>query len=195
MGSSTGITGVILAGGEGRRMDGQDKGWITLCGKPLIEHVLERIAPQVDSCIISANRNLERYRALGVPVVHDEKVYLGPLAGIATALEHITTDYALVVPTDAPLIPPDLAARLLPYCPTRLVICHDGERLQPLFGLYHRSLANSIRQFLASDQRQLTRWCMEQTPEIVTIGDTNIFSNLNTADELARIETLLKTSV
>ncbi len=194
MGSSTGITGVILAGGEGRRMNGQDKGWITLCGKPLIRHVLERIAPQVDSCIISANRHLEQYRALGVPVVHDEKVYLGPLAGIATALENITTDYALVVPTDAPLIPPDLVAQLQPHCPARLVICHDGERLQPLFGLFHRSLAPSIRQFLASDQRQLTRWCMEQSPEIVTIADPAVFANLNTADELARIEALLNAS-
>lgn len=194
MGSSTGITGVILAGGEGRRMNGQDKGWITLCGKPLIRHVLERIAPQVDSCIISANRHLEQYRALGVPVVHDEKVYLGPLAGIATALENLTTDYALIVPTDAPLIPADLVAQLQPHCPARLVICHDGERLQPLFGLFHRSLAASIRQFLASDQRQLTRWCMEQTPEIVTIADTTVFANLNTADELARIEALLNAS-
>jgi len=189
------LTGIILAGGEGSRMGGEDKGWIKLRGKPLVEWVLERLQPQVDGIIVSANRNLERYQALKVPVVHDATVYLGPLAGIATALENMTTDYGLVVPTDAPLIPTDLAAQLLPYClsqnPTRLVICHDGERLQPLFGLYHRSLATSIREFLASDQRQLTRWCLEQNPEIVTIGDTQIFTNLNTTDELARIETIL----
>lgn len=191
MSDSSQLTGVILAGGEGNRMGGQDKGWITLRGKPLIEWVLEQLKPQVGPVVISANRNLERYQALGVPVVHDEKVYLGPLAGIATALENIRTEYALVVPTDAPLIPADLAQRLLPKCPARLVICHDGERLQPLFGLYHRSLAESIRAFLASDQRQLTRWCMAQNPEIVTIRDTEIFANLNTAEELARIETAL----
>jgi molybdenum cofactor guanylyltransferase len=192
MGSTVPLTGIILAGGEGRRMDGQDKGWIELHGKPLIRHVLDRLQPQVSSrCIISANRNLERYRALGVPVVTDAEVYLGPLAGIAHALQHIDTDYALVVPTDAPLVPLDLATRLQNELPAKLVICHDGERLQPLFGIFHRSLSESIFQFLHSGQRQLTRWCMEQSPKTVTIGDTFAFANLNTAEELARIGTHL----
>lgn len=192
MGSTVPLTGIILAGGEGRRMDGQDKGWIELHGKPLIRHVLDRLQPQVSShCIISANRNLERYRALGVPVVTDAEVYLGPLAGIAHALQHIPTDYALVVPTDAPLVPLDLATRLQNELPAKLVICHDGERLQPLFGIFHRSLSDSIFQFLHSGQRQLTRWCMEQSPKIVTIGDTSAFANLNTAEELVRISTHL----
>lgn len=191
MGSTAPLTGIILAGGEGRRMNGQDKGWIELHDKPLIQHVLERLQPQVSTCIISANRNLERYRALGMPVVSDAEVYLGPLAGIAHALQHIDTDYALVVPTDAPLVPLDLATRLLQALPAELVICHDGERLQPLFGIFHRVLADSIFQFLHSGQRQLTRWCMAQSPKIVTIGDNFAFANLNTAEELARIRTYL----
>lgn len=190
----TSLTGIILAGGEGSRMGGQDKGWIELCGKPLIQHVLDRLTPQVERCVISANRHLDRYAALGCPVVYDEKVYLGPLAGIATALENLETEYGLVVPTDAPLIPQDLAARLLPGLPAPLVICHDGERLQPLFGLYHRTLAPSIRAFLAEDQRQLTRWCRNQNPAIMTLNDSLIFSNLNTPEELARIEALLNPS-
>lgn len=185
------LTGIILAGGEGRRMDGLDKGWIELQGKPLIRHVLDRLLPQVNGCVISANRTLERYRSLQLPVVSDEEVYLGPLAGIAHALQHITTDYALVVPTDAPLLPLDLASRLQQALPASLVICHDGERLQPLFGLYHRSLASSILTFLESGNRKLTQWCMEQNPEIVTIGDINVFANLNTATELQRISALL----
>ena len=186
------LTGVILAGGEGRRMDGRDKGWIELAGKPMVELVLARLSPQVNSCMISANRNLDRYRALDVPVVSDGEVYLGPLAGIVTALETISTDFALVVPTDAPLLPIDLGRLLVKSGANNLVICHDGERLQPLFGLYHRSLAPSIRDYLASGQRQLTRWCLLQQPEIVTIGDTFAFSNLNTETERARIETLLR---
>lgn len=195
MGNSTGLTGIILAGGEGRRMGGQDKGWVDLCGRPLIQHVLERVAPQVDQCIISANRNLSHYQALGVSVVHDDTAYLGPLAGIAAALALVATDYALVVPTDAPLIPHDLAERLLPHSPARLVICHDGERLQPLFGLYHRSLLASIQAFLDSGQRQLTRWCMEQSPAVVTISDIRPFANLNTGADLARIQAELQTTI
>ncbi len=191
MGSTVPLTGIILAGGEGRRMDGQDKGWVDLRRTPLVQHVLNRLQPQVTQCIISANRHLERYRALGVPVVSDAEVYLGPLAGIAHALQQIETDYALVVPTDAPLLPLNLAERLLQELPANLVICHDGERLQPLFGLFHHSLATSIFAFLQSGQRQLTRWCLEQNPQIVTIGDTDAFSNVNTPEELARISAYL----
>lgn len=185
------VTGIILAGGEGRRMTGQDKGWITLQGKPLVQHVLERLQPQVMQCVISANRNVERYRALGIAVVSDPDVYLGPLAGIASALQQITTDYALVVPTDAPLLPLDLATRLQQALPARLVICHDGERLQPLFGLYHRDCAESIRDYLAEGQRKLTHWCMTQNPTIVTLTDAAAFTNLNTPDELAQLQQAL----
>lgn len=187
MGSTVVLTGVILAGGEGRRMNGQDKGWIGLQGKPLVQHALDRLQPQVTHCIISANRHLDRYRALGVPVVSDAETYLGPLAGIAHALQQIQTEYALIVPTDAPLLPLDLAERLLQQLPAPLVICHDGERLQPLFGLYHRSLADSIFKFLAAGERKLTRWCMEQSPAILTIEQINAFANVNTPDELQRI--------
>ena len=194
MGNALPLTGIVLAGGEGRRMAGQDKGWIEFQGKPLVHHVLERLRPQVEHCIISANRNLERYRALGVPVVTDPEVYLGPLAGIANALLQIETDYALVVPTDAPLLPQDLSIRLWQALPAHLVVCHDSERLQPLFGLYHRSLADSILAYLNEGQRQLTRWCMMQEPKIVTIGDTFAFTNLNSPDELARAAEYLNNS-
>lgn len=186
------LTGIVLAGGEGRRMNGQDKGWIDIDGLPLIERVLARLQPQVEHCVISANRNLERYSRLGLPVVSDDEVYLGPLAGIGKALSTITTDYALIVPTDAPLLPLDLGEQLRNGLPAPLVLCHDGERLQPLFGLYHRDLATSIQQFLHSGKRKLTDWCMAQQPHIVTIRNTDAFSNLNSAEELQRVSTLLQ---
>ncbi len=191
MGSTIPLTGIILAGGEGRRMGGQDKGWLELNGTPLVERVLQRLQPQVTTCMISANRNLERYRALGVPVIHDAEVYLGPLAGIARVLAEVRTDYALVVPTDAPFLPTNLATQLCQALPAQLVICHDGERLQPLFGLFHRELGDSITGFLQSGQRQLTRWCLEQNPKIVTIRDTKSFTNLNEPEELRRISACL----
>lgn len=191
MGDDYPLTGIILAGGEGARMGGNDKGWIELKGTALIERVVARITPQVSSCIISANRHLDRYRQLSVPVVSDPEVYLGPLAGIASALQHSPTEYALIVPTDAPLVPLDLATRLKQALPADLVICDDGERLQPLFGIYRRSLLPSIETFLQSGQRQLTRWCLAQNPKIVTIRDTLAFANLNTPDELENIQRYL----
>lgn len=182
------VTGVILAGGEGRRMGGEDKGWVPLQGLPLIKRAIERLRPQVDRIIISANRNIEAYEALGYPIFHDSTPYMGPLGGIAACLRNIDTEYALVVPTDAPLIPLDLVTILRQHQPANLILCEDKKRLQPLFGLYHRSLAESIEDFLKRGERKLTLWCEQQSPVRVTIGDNNAFTNLNTPAELSEFE-------
>lgn len=187
------VTGIILAGGEGRRMGGQDKGWLSLQGLPMIRRAIERLEPQVNEIVISANRNLEAYEQLGKRIYRDETPYQGPLGGIAACLEQCETEYALIVPTDAPLIPLDLVARLRQKLPAALVLCQDEERLQPLFGLYHRSLAKSIREYLGAGERKLTLWCQQQAPEIVTIGDNSAFTNLNTPAELSEFEKNLHT--
>ncbi len=181
------VSGIILAGGEGRRLGGQDKGWLTLKGQPMIRRVLERLAPQVSGVMISANRNLERYRQLGYPVITDHDAFQGPLGGIASCLHHLPTEYGLVVPVDAPWIPANLLQRLATGMPARLILGHDDTRLQPLFGLYHRALAQSIDEFLARGDRKLTLWCQQQSPKIVTISDTEAFTNLNTADDWSEI--------
>lgn len=182
------ITGIILAGGEGRRMGGKDKGWLQLQGLPMIRRAIERLQPQVNQIIISANRNLGAYAELGIPIYSDDTPYQGPLGGIAACLEKIETDYALVVPTDAPLIPLNLATSLLSHLPANLILCRDEDRLQPLFGLYHRSLADSIRAFLEGGDRKLMLWCEQQNPKIVTISDSKAFTNLNTPSELNEFE-------
>lgn len=187
------ITGIILAGGEGRRMGGQDKGWLQLQGLPMIRRAVERLEPQVDEIIISANRNLEAYQELGKRIYADDTPYQGPLGGIAACLEKMETEYALVVPTDAPLIPFNLVDCLRTKLPAKLILCQDEQRLQPLFGLYHRSLADSIHTFLAAGDRKLTLWCKQQGPEIVTIGDNEAFTNLNTPAELSAFEKNLHT--
>ncbi|RLT92640.1 molybdenum cofactor guanylyltransferase MobA [Ketobacter sp.] len=187
------VTGVILAGGEGRRMGGEDKGWVPLQGLPLIQRAIERLQPQVEHIVISANRNLAAYEALGYPIYHDNTPYLGPLGGIAACLKHIETEYALVVPTDAPLIPLNLVETLCRHRPAKLILCEDQRRLQPLFGLYHRSLATSIDDFLQAGDRKLTLWCERQHPTRVTIGDNEAFTNLNTPSELSEFEKNLPT--
>src|SRR5258708_39599236 len=93
------ITGLVLAGGQGSRMDGEDKGLVLLDGQPMIERVIARLRPQVGEVIISANRNRERYATLGYRVVPDLLAnYQGPLAGMASGLEAATTPYMVTVP-------------------------------------------------------------------------------------------------
>ncbi len=109
----TDITGLILAGGRGSRMGGVDKGMQSFRGVPLVLHALRRLAPQVDRVMINANRNLDAYRAMGVPVWSDEAPdFPGPLAGMLAGLEHCETPYLVTVPCDTPYFPGDLTARL-----------------------------------------------------------------------------------
>lgn len=193
MSKPTNITGIILAGGEGRRMGGEDKGWLEVEGLPLIKRAIRRLEPQVSEIIISANRNLDAYQTLGKRFFHDTTPYLGPLGGIAACLRQISTEYALVVPTDAPLIPLNLVDLLKQQIPSKLILCEDNQRLQPLFGLYHYSLADSIEHYLAAGERKLTLWCEQQQPARVTIGDTSAFTNLNTPADLNEFEKNLHT--
>jgi len=184
----TEVTGIILAGGEGRRMGGKDKGWIALQGLALVQRAIERLEPQVSEIMISANRNLDAYQQLGKRIVRDDTPYLGPLAGISACLHEIETDYALVVPTDAPLIPLNLLELLQTQYPSKLILCQDERQLQPLFGLYHRSLATSIDRYLAAGERKLTTWCEQHNPARIRLDDNSAFTNLNTPEDLLDFE-------
>src|SRR5687767_10821159 len=107
------ITGVILAGGQGRRMGGADKGLVEFLGKPLISHVIQRLSPQVDEILISANREMETYAALGHPVMADAlEGFAGPLAGLHMGMTEARHPYVLTVPCDTPLLPMSLVERL-----------------------------------------------------------------------------------
>ncbi len=182
------VSGIILAGGQSNRMGGHDKGWVQLNGKPLIYHVLERLTPQVSDIVISANRNLLDYKSLGYPVIEDENSLLGPLEGMATCLNQITTRYALVVPVDAPYIPSDLVAQLSVKLPAPLILCRDNDRLQPLCGLYQRELWRSMRDFLDQGDRKLMLWCQQQSPRVVNLSQKQALNNINTPEDLAKLE-------
>jgi molybdenum cofactor guanylyltransferase len=191
------ITGVILAGGRAQRMGGMDKGLIPLNGKPMVEHILDAVRPQVDALLINANRNLEAYEVYGLPVVPDRMGdFFGPLVGMASALEVITTPYLLTVPCDSPLIPADLAARL--YAKMRqenaeISVVHDGERLQPVFALLHRDLLPSLLAYLDAGGRKIDTWYTRHRLALVDFSDRQELScNVNTPDEQARLEQQLK---
>jgi len=193
----TNITGVILAGGRGARMGGVDKGLVKLDGKPLVEHVLQRLQPQVPHIIISANRNYDEYARYGFAVVSDEVIsndvdYAGPLAGMLSALTHCTTGFIVTVPCDVPRLPTDLVARLLVQLQrehSRACMAHDGTRAQPLCALLHTSLQEELRRALQAGQYKVERWLRDIGCSSADFSDcADRFINLNTAENIAEFK-------
>jgi len=179
------ITAVILAGGRGRRLGGQDKGLLGLNGKPLIEHILDAITPQVKTVIINANRNLQAYAEYGYPVVSDDMLdYQGPLAGFAAALSACNTDYIMTLPCDGPSVPADLAVRLskaLIDNEAELAVAHDGQRMQPVYALIPRSLLGSLQTFLDAGDSKIDLWYAQHKVALADFSDDmESFFNINT---------------
>ncbi len=186
--TDTGVTAVILAGGRATRMGGDDKGLIPLAGRPMIEHVLAAIRPQVAAVIINANRNQARYGAYGHPVVPDEVAdFPGPLAGMAAGLAAATTPLALFLPCDGPLVPDNLVERLhgaMAAAGARVAVAHDGERLQPVHVLLERELLGSLRAFLDGGARKVAQWYESfETVEVDFSDCRELFMNVNTPEE------------
>lgn len=182
------ITGLILAGGAGTRMGGVDKGLLDYRGRPLVAHALERLAPQVTSILISANRNREAYAACGYPVIGDDLPDLpGPLAGLAAGLAACRTDWLLCVPCDCPALPGDLALRLLMAARTAeaaMAIATTAEGRQPIFQLCRHDRLPALQAFLATGERRVGAWCRTQNAIEVLFDDTAAFRNLNTPADL-----------
>lgn len=184
------ITGVILAGGQGRRMGGRDKGLIELHGHLLIEYAIETLRPQVGRLVINANRNQERYEAYGLPVISDLwPDYRGPLAGIASTLARIETDYLLSVPCDIPSLPPDLCARLaqaLERESAPLAVAQIDGRMQPVCALLHRSLTTNLCDYLERGERRAQEWARSHGAALADFSDRPAdFDNLNTPEDLS----------
>jgi len=187
------ITGVILAGGRGRRMGGADKGLQELGGRPMAAHVLERLAPQVDAVLISANRNLERYAELGCPVLPDTlDGYAGPLAGLQAALAQATTPLLVTAPCDSPFLPANLVARLhdgLVAQQAELAVAFAAGRVHRAFCLLRRELLPGLDAFLAAGERRVGLWHASlKVAEVDFNDDAAAFGNINTTDELAQFE-------
>ncbi len=188
-----GITGVVLAGGMARRMEGRDKGLIPFRGRPLVAHVVEALAPQVDELFVNANRNREAYAGLGYQVIGDDlEGFQGPLAGILSAMRRAGHPLLLVVPCDAPLLPADFARRMkkaLEGAGADIAVAFDGERLQPVHALISCRLADDLEDFLKSGERKIDRWYDRHAVVKVDLSDRpETFVNVNTPDELARLE-------
>ena len=187
------ITGLVLAGGRGSRLGGVDKGLQRLHGRPLAQHALQRLQPQVGALMISANRHLDAYRALGFPVWSDaEAGYPGPLAGLLAGLQHCATPWLASVPCDTPAFPTDLVERLakgLADADLAIAATREGSTLRshPVFCLLRRELRDDLERTLRSGERQVQRWAARLRCAQVVFDDAAAFFNANTADELEQL--------
>lgn len=187
------ITGVILAGGQGRRMGGVDKGLQNLNGHALVHWVLARLAPQVDGVLISANQNLARYGEFGCPVLSDRiPGFAGPLAGLHAALSQATSPLLLTAPCDSPFLPADLVQRLydaLAGKDAELAVARTGSQVHRAFCLARREIGPKLDAFLQSGGRKVGLWHASlNVAEVAFDDEADAFSNINTPEELARCE-------
>ena len=198
------IVGVVLAGGLSRRMGGTDKTLISLGGKPMIGHVLERLAPQVGDVAINANGDTDRFKPFSVPVIEDSiQGYKGPLAGILTAMRwarriHRAT-HVVTTAADTPFLPADLVLRFRQCATGRetIAMAISGSGRHPVFALWPTSLAEDLESWLKeTDTLKVTMWtrrheCVDCS--FAEYGDgSDPFFNVNTPDDLAAAETILR---
>lgn len=185
------ITGVILAGGAGTRMGGEDKGLAPLHGRPLVAWVAERLVPQVDEILIVANRNEAIYRELGHPVLRDLRAgHLGPLAGIEAAMAAARRSWILTCPVDAPLLPADYAQRLSAAAHGRAAVAHVDGHMQPVFALLPRTALPGLRAFLTAGGRKAALWLASLDPVAVDFSDcADRFADADTPEDLDGIAT------
>ncbi|HSD53167.1 MAG TPA: molybdenum cofactor guanylyltransferase MobA [Burkholderiales bacterium] len=187
------VTGLILAGGQGRRMGGVDKGLQPLRGRPMVAWVLERLKPQVTEVIVNANQNQAEYARFGARVVGDEiGGFAGPLAGLHSGLKANVHPFLVTVPCDSPFLPPDLVKRLhaaLVANHADLAVAKTGDQPHPVFSLVRESLAGHLEKFLAGGGRKIDAWYSSlNVVEVPFEDEADAFCNINTPEELAEHE-------
>lgn len=196
------MIGVILAGGQARRMGGGDKGRLMLGGQSLLERVMARLGPQVEGLVLNANGAPERFADLGLPVIGDSIAgFPGPLAGVLAGLEYgarMGHRAVISAAADTPFFPLDLAARLQAAAGSSglaLAATREGARTwaQPTFGLWPVDLRADLRAALEGGLRKVVTWT-EAHGAGQALFDTaggDPFFNINTAEDLAKAEALL----
>ncbi|MCX8656250.1 molybdenum cofactor guanylyltransferase MobA [Gilliamella sp. B2840] len=189
------ITAIILAGGQSNRMNGKDKGLMLLAGKPLYQHVIDRIKPHVNFIMINCNRHIDQYSSLGYLVFCDDlKGFLGPLSGIYSGLLKSTTDWNLFVSCDTPFLPDDLIDRLVKFTTTHQAIYpFDGKNDHPTILLIHKSIAPQLNKYLVNGDRKLMLFLKQINAIAVDFSENpSGFTNINTLEMLEKANVLIK---
>jgi len=187
------VTGLILAGGQGRRMGGVDKGLQPLKNKPMVAWVLERLQPQVAEIVINANQHQAEYARLGHRVVGDEiGGFAGPLAGLHAGLKASVHPFLVTAPCDSPFLPHDLVPRLhaaLVSNHADLAVAKTGDQPHPVFALVRESLLGHLTKFLEAGGRKIDAWYAAlKVVEVPFDDQPEAFSNINTREELKEFE-------
>jgi molybdopterin-guanine dinucleotide biosynthesis protein A len=183
------VTGIVLAGGQGRRMGGVDKGLQPLRGKPMVQWVLDRLAPQVDEIVINANQNRETYAKLGHRVIADDIAgFAGPLAGLHAGMKAAKHPLVVTVPCDSPFLPMDLVFRLnAALGENDLAVAKTGDQPHPVFSLAKRDLLKNLESFLVQGGRKIDAWYGSlKFVEVPFDDEAEAFRNINTREELER---------
>lgn len=190
-----GVTGVILAGGEGRRMDYAEKGLMPLKGRALVWHALQRLRPQVDHVMINANRAQSHYAAFAAPLIADLiGPSFGPLAGIVSGLHASYTPLTAFVPCDAPFFPDDLVARLfhaLGENDSDIAVARSPASAHPVFCLMKSHLAGAAYAYLLSGNRRVNAFHAQQRAVFADFDDDAPFLNINTPHALEQASALI----
>jgi molybdenum cofactor guanylyltransferase len=183
------VSGVVLAGGQGRRMGGVDKGLQPLRGKPMAQWALERLAPQVAEILINCNQNLDAYARFGYRLVPDEiGGFAGPLAGLHASLKAAAHPLVVTVPCDSPFLPSDLVSRLHQHLKGKdLAVAKTGDQPHPVFSLVRKDVLANLEAFLRSGGRKIDAWYASlRTIEVSFDDEADAFRNINTLEELGK---------
>lgn len=192
--SRTKTIGIILAGGEGRRLGGVDKGLVNVQGRPLIEYVIEAIHPDIDDILIVANRHHDSYAAYGYPVVADDPSgFAGPMAGMLTGLRTTAEEYiqfqAIFVPVDAARLPNNYVDRLREASTSGLAVAQNADGLQPVCCLIASEHHDNFAHAFESGERSPSKWLQAQNAAISDFShDPDCLWSINTPDELQAAE-------
>ncbi len=191
------ITGLILSGGRGLRVGGEDKGLLIFNDEAIVQRVFNRLKAQVKFIIVSANRHVEEYKKFGAPVVKDRLAdFQGPLAGIEAVLSVCPTPYLVVVPCDAPFINQDLLNKLyieMERTSANVVYAKGLDAsgqvaAEPMFALLRASTLSHLRAYLATGQRKVLGWYQSLDHSSVLIEDQLCFANANTPEDFAELQ-------
>jgi len=193
------IVGVVLAGGLARRMGGGDKGLVLLQGRPILDHVLERLGPQVDRIVINANGDPKRLAGYHLPIVADAiEGFAGPLAGVLAGMEWAArqggAEWIVTAATDTPFFPLDLVARFEQAVAEEradMACAASGGRRHPVFGLWPVALSADLSRALTADGiRKVDLWTARHRLAIAEYADRpyDPFFNVNRPEDLAEAQ-------
>ncbi len=201
------VLGVLLAGGQSRRMGGGDKCLLELAGRPLLALVIERLKPQTSALVLNANGDLERFSEFGLPTIADPvEGFAGPLAGVLAgftwAREHAPdTRWIVTAATDTPFFPENLVEKLVDATRGQypaIALAKSNERMHPVFGLWPTALADDLHGALEGGTRKVLDWTNRHTTVTATFPEVHIggtvidpFFNANKPDDIAHAETVL----